>query len=366
MTRLARPGRFSPCTVLSGVMFAATAFLANAQGFRVPEDLALPELLPETIVGGKPSSADSAAAEFKDARHRETFLAAVAAFRDGRTSQAMGMVRPLAERGHHEAEFLMGQFLESLPAPTSAQYREAAIWYLRGAHAGLPQAMNNLAALHVDGRGVPATYSIARHWYQKASEAGYAIAQYNFALMHGRGQGVPRNDALMLQWLRRAATAGLARAQSQLGRLLVDGNTSGAAEGVEWLRKAALQSDVQGQFHYATALQKGVGTTPDPAAALEWFARAADQGHAGAQWALGRAHESGTGTAAHPEKALAYYEAAARQNQPEALQRVIAAYRNGELGATRDSAKADFWSLRLRLASRGASSATAASAPPVK
>jgi TPR repeat protein len=352
-------GRF----VAWGVLLALP-MLAHAQGFRLPDELIFLDLPPDQSASASEPPPEAAPAEFKDERNRDLFRGALTAFRNGRFEQALGMVRPLAERGHREAEYLMGQFLESLPSPTQAQFREAAIWYLRGAHAGLPPAMNNLAALHVDGRGVPVTYSIARHWYQKAADAGFPLAQYNLALMHGRGQGAPRNDALMLHWLRRAASAGLARAQSQLGRLMLEGNAGGGqaeqvAQAAEWLRKAALQSDPQGQLYFALALQRGLGVASDPVAALDWLKRAADQGSPNAQWALGRAYESGAGTPVQPELAFAAYEEAARANHVDALRRIIAAYRDGDLGRPKDASKADFWSLRLRLATRGRTSPAA-------
>ena len=367
MTRIRRSQNIgSAMQMTAGAMLLAFVAHVQAQGFRVPEELALPEPGPAPSVTEASQSPAPAAAEFKDEQYRGTFTTALAAFQEGRHAQALSMVRPVAERGQHDAEYLMGQFLESLPAPTQAQYREAAIWYLRGAHAGMPQAMNNLAALHVDGRGVPVTYSIARHWYQKAADAGYAVSQYNLALMHGRGQGMPRNDVLMLQWLQRAASAGLGRAQSQLGRLLLEGRPTDtqAVQAAEWIRKAAQQSDPYGQYLFGLILLRGTGIAPDPAAARDWLKRAADQGLPAASWELGRAYESGAGPSTNPELAFSHYEMAARANHVEALRRIIAIHRNGELGRPKDPAKADFWSLRLRLATRGSSTTTAGIAAP--
>lgn len=280
----------------------------------------------------------------------ETTRMAIGEFQAGRVEAAIRLARPVAERGDHDAEYLMGMFMESLPGATFGNYRESAIWYYRAAQAGLPAAMNNLAALHVDGKGVPIDYSVARVWYQRAANAGNALSQYNLALMHGRGQGMQRDEKSMQHWLRRSADAGFARAQAQLGRLYLDGTGVAAdpAAAAAWFRRAAVQADVQGQYFIGLLLKNGTGVPRDLAESWLWLKRAAAQGHPLANWELARSYESGEGVVADNVLALRYYESAAAGDHVPSLKRLQDVFRGGELGQVADASKAAVWANRMQ------------------
>lgn len=281
---------------------------------------------------------------------QEIALKAMQDFREGRLPDAIQKVKPFADRADHDAEYLMGLFMESLPRATFGNFREAAIWYWRAAQAGLPAAMNNLAALHVDGKGVPVDYGVARSWYQRGANAGNALSQYNLALMNGKGQGAPRDDKAMLLWMRRSADAGYSRAQAQLGRFLFEGNGVAAdpVQAVAWFRRAAEQDDVQGQYYLGLSLKTGTGAERNPAESWLWLKRAAAQGHLLANWELGRSYEAGEGVPADPVLALRYYELAAAGDHVPAIRRLRDVHLNGELGRPTDAPKAAQWEARLK------------------
>jgi len=222
------------------------------------------------------------AAQVTPQRASDLIESAMRAHRNGDTAEGLRLVRTPASAGNRDARFAMGLLLESGAKPTYAEYREAAHWYLAAAHAGHPGAMNNLAAQHVDGRGVPVTLSIARHWYESAANAGFAPAQYNLALMYGRGKGVPRDDARMLELLERAAAIGFDRAQAQLGRLYLDGTgvKADSAKAAAWFHKAAEQGHAEAQYHLGMLYKHGAGVVANRNTARQWLARAAEQGHA--------------------------------------------------------------------------------------
>jgi TPR repeat protein len=55
-------------------------------------------------------------------------------------------------------------------------------WYTKGAEAGLPQAMFNLATSLDKGQGVAAPdYPAAANWYRRAADAGDEDAPVNLA-----------------------------------------------------------------------------------------------------------------------------------------------------------------------------------------
>lgn len=240
------------------------------------------------------SFAPMAPAQISTQKTADIIESAMQAHRNGNTAEGLRLLRTPASAGNRDAQFATGLLLESGPGPSFAEYREAAHWYLAAAYFGHTGAMNNLAAQHVDGRGVPVTLSVAQHWYERAANAGFAPAQYNLALMYGRGKGVPRDDMRMVALLERAAATGYDRAQAQLGRLYLDGTGVKAdpAKAAEWFRRAANQGHAEAQYHLGMLYKLGIGVIADRTVAHKWLALAAAQGHALGKRELGKLVQS--------------------------------------------------------------------------
>ena len=63
-------------------------------------------------------------------------------------------------------------------------------WYTKGAEAGLPMAMFNLAVSLDAGEGVAAPdYPAAMGWHRRAAAAGHAGAANNLSIMYAVGSG---------------------------------------------------------------------------------------------------------------------------------------------------------------------------------
>ena len=75
------------------------------------------------------------------------------------------------------------------------------------------------------------------------------------------------------------------------------------------------------------------------AQALDWLRRAAEQGHRDAQLRLAIALEEGRGTAADPAQAASWYAKAAQAEDAEAIYRLALLYDEG-IGVPRDTVKA--------------------------
>ena len=116
----------------------------------------------------------------------QDFDKGLAAFRDGDYATALGEFRPLAEQGHTEAQFYLGQ-------------------------------------LHDHGLGVPEDDAEAVRWYRLAAEKGFALAQFSLGNKYFNGEGVPEDDAQAVRWLRLAAEKGEANAQTNLGNMYRNG-----------------------------------------------------------------------------------------------------------------------------------------------
>lgn len=138
--------------------------------------------------------------------------------------------------------------------------------------------------------------------------------------------------------LRAAAARGELAAQKQLAFLLLMTSTdsdeairkSGLAatrsdalkQGVEWLRKAARQGDLDSQFQLgvlhlhngASGAPQALGVENDFAEAVVWFRLAAEQDNAAAQDNLGDLLLNGEGVERNVTEAYKWYYLAARDN----------------------------------------------------
>lgn len=90
------------------------------------------------------------------------------AFRRGDYVIALRKLRPLAERGHAEAQAL-------------------------------------LAFMYQQGSGIPQDAVMAARWYLSAAEQGHVAAQYQLGLLYNKGRGVPQSSVIAYKWLNLAA-----------------------------------------------------------------------------------------------------------------------------------------------------------------
>ena len=91
------------------------------------------------------------------------FRAGVEAYESGDYATAYKEWLPLAELGHADAQFFLGN-------------------------------------MYADGEGMPEDDAAAVKWYRNAAEQGYARAQFNLGVMYADGEGVPEDDATAVKW----------------------------------------------------------------------------------------------------------------------------------------------------------------------
>ncbi len=83
------------------------------------------------------------------------------------------------------------------------------------ADTGDADAQNDLAQLFLDADRP----DIALHWLQLAVEQEHPDAMHNLATLHIKGVGVPKDETMGLMWLAKAATCGHAIAAQQVAAL---------------------------------------------------------------------------------------------------------------------------------------------------
>ena len=101
-----------------------------------------------------------------------------------------------------------------------------------------------------------------------------------------------------LTQLRNKANEGDPAAQASLAHAYHEG-TDGLAkddeEAIVWLRKAAEQGNIEGQFNLGIAYYHGLGVKKDITEAVKWFGKAAKQGYSEAQYVYAAAYQNGLG-----------------------------------------------------------------------
>lgn len=194
-------------------------------------------------------------------------------------ARAVELVRPHADAGHAEAQFVLGLAYGS--GQGIAKDRPTAIgWYRRAAAQGQADAQFLLGMALLRGDGAEQDVDQATDWFAKSAQAGNAGAQYQLAIAYARGQGVERDVTVSTQWFERAAEQGHAEAQYMAGEAYQIGRgvTKNRAWATRWFAKAASQGVADGQYMTGLAYAAGSGVPQDFANAYRWLWIASERG----------------------------------------------------------------------------------------
>ncbi len=88
---------------------------------------------------------------------------------------------------------------------------------------------------------------------------------------------------------------------------------------VKWLRIAAEQADLYGQFSLANCYNLGEGVRQDMVEAVRWQLIAANKGYAKAEYNLGIYYFKGEGVNKNLEEAKSWFEKAAKRKHEKAI-----------------------------------------------
>lgn len=128
------------------------------------------------------------------------------AYHRGDHAAAMGIWRPLAERGDATAQYMVG-YLYAQGEGVVSNAGKAAKWYRKAADQGDPDAQINLGLLYVNGEGVKKSYVSAYKWFALAY-LNYPAGEYrdhafrnreNVATLMSEEQ-IEKADRLVRKW----------------------------------------------------------------------------------------------------------------------------------------------------------------------
>src|SRR5688572_22612384 len=178
-----------------------------------------------------------------------------------------------AKAGDAHAQHGLGMLYELGQGVPYADPKAASEWYQKAADQNYAPALNNLARLYADGRGVKQDVPKAIELWSKAAEAGNVTARFNLGLQHAAGIGVRTDMKKAAEYLLQAAESGLPEAQFAVAGFYRDGT------GVPKDMDAARQwYDRAASAGFEPARQELAASSPPPAEAPP--VEAATTGHA--------------------------------------------------------------------------------------
>ena len=119
---------------------------------------------------------------------------------------------PLAAEGDVQAQFVMGDFCETV----LNQPEQAAVWFQRSADQGLAKAQRAYADMLMVGKGVARDPVSASSYYKKAADAGIPEAQFVMGELCRNGDIVHKDDNKAISWYQQSLRQGYEPARVRL------------------------------------------------------------------------------------------------------------------------------------------------------
>lgn len=198
----------------------------------------------------------------------QDFQKGLAALKQADYATALKEWRPLAERGHADAQFYMGVLYE-YGRGVKKDIVKAVQWYRKAAGNGHDNAKFQLGLIALN-RG---DFASARKEWRPLVRKGHARALFYMGVMYQYGKGVKEDIVEAVKWYRKAADSGYVTAQYQLGLLYQHGKgvAQDYAEAAKLIRKAALQGNAKAQRLLGGYYGKGLGVPKDFETAFMWL-----------------------------------------------------------------------------------------------
>lgn len=228
-------------------------------------------------------------------------------------------MRQVAEQGHGDALFCMGDFHER-GVGGQTDLDRARRYYEQAVQAGSPEACNQLGIWRENGIGGSKDLHAALDHYRRAADLGLPAGLCNLARLHLEGVEGHSNPPLAIALYRHAARHGSAVALNELGGCYAQGLglPKSAEEAFALFAAAAQQSFPPARYNLGLYYAEGIGTGKDEGRAFHEMQASAEGGYAPAAYNLACFFQQGIGTSRDVAKAQEWMEQAARLGSPEA------------------------------------------------
>jgi uncharacterized protein len=273
------------------------------------------------------------------------------AVRRGDYATALGLTRPLAERGNAEAQYRLGNlYFEG--KGVSEDYSEAAKWFRLAAEQEYAWAQLTLGIMYEQGLGFTRDYLRAYMWYNLAEKHfDYGDHLVGKERRTGIEKHLTPAQISQAQQMAKKCEESIYKYcgepvgnQSSVGDAFLAYKRGDYSTALRISRPLADQGDAEAQIRMGIMCLEGKGVSQDFKEAVKWFRLAANQGNAEAQSFLGSIyHDGGKGVPQDYREAAKWYRLAAQQDHADSQEALGDIFYDGGIGVTQDYKEAAKW-----------------------
>lgn len=167
---------------------------------------------------------------------------------------------------------------------------------------------------------------------EKKAKEGDVATQFSLAAMYLNGDGVPQNLLEGVQWMSIAARSGHKCAQHELALWYINGDLldKDETQAAYWFEKAAEQGLAEAQYNFGYLLKCGIGVEQDYKKAAYWYQLSLEQDYTHAYVSLGVLYSEGKGVELNLQKAVQLFQIAADSGDIEGLLNLSIHYFQGK------------------------------------
>lgn len=167
---------------------------------------------------------------------------------------------------------------------------------------------------------------------EKEAKEGDVNTQFFLAAMYMNGEGVPQNLLKGVQWMRIAASSGHRDAQSELASWYLNGDLleKDEKQAAYWFEKAAEQGLAEAQYNIGYLYKCGTGVEQDYKKAAYWYQLALKQDFTPAYVSLGILYSEGRGVELNSQKAVQLFQVAADSGNSDGILNLSIHYFQGK------------------------------------
>ena len=186
-----------------------------------------------------------------------------------------------AENGYPQAMYDLGRTYDKI-----RKFKQAFEWFLKAAKKGHSNAMNDVAFMYSNGRGVEKNPEEAMTWYMLATRLDNVAAIKNLAYHYGYGVNTDKNFDEAVTLYKRAIILGDVEAINGLGELYYSVKDFG--EAVKYFHNAANLGNTDAMVNLYRMYGEGSGVNVNEKLASHWLQRAVSMGNNLAKANMGR------------------------------------------------------------------------------
>lgn len=221
---------------------------------------------------------------------------ALVLYMDGKHSEAMAILKPLADGGNADAQYFAGSAMMSglVAGNNPVEARKQGLELINKAAAQRqPDALHALSQMYFGGHGVPKNEKKGLELLRQSVELGNPVAQYLLGKLYMEGQHVPKNRDEAIRLFKKSSDQDFPLSLNELAAAYASGPNKNLTAAFESHRRAADLGYVSAMREVGIAYQRGAGTARSDKDAVKWLERAAEQHDTEAQYRLGMLYRSG-------------------------------------------------------------------------